>query len=100
VTDEPSVPQRVSEFAVHRQLREALPNLIRRGKTNAAGLSSVTVDVRLQFYGGADPWAAVSILTADPKTKKIALPLPLSKPADVADLIRRLADQAYEIAET
>jgi hypothetical protein len=94
------VPQRVSEFAVHRQLREGLPDLVRRGKPNDAGRSSVTVDVRLQFYGGDAPWATVSILTPDPKAKKIALQLPLSKPADVMDLIRRLGDQAYEIAET
>jgi hypothetical protein len=98
VTEQPSEPQRVSEFAVHRQLREGLPDLVRRGKVNAEGLSSVTVDVRLQFYAGAKPWAAVSVL--DPETKKIALALPLSKPADVAELIRRLVDQAFEIAET
>jgi hypothetical protein len=30
-------------------------------------------DARLQFYGGADPWASVSIVTPDPKAKKVAL---------------------------
>jgi hypothetical protein len=98
VTDEPTTPQRVSEFAVHRQLREGLPGLVRRGKPNAEGLSSVMVDIRLRFYGGDKPWATVSVL--DPATNVAALSLRLSQPADVPELIRRLTDQAFEIAET